>query len=98
MILIFRDKIKVKFIEYTRKCNRGDWARRKTFKFAIEVFDPITGECMLENQKEFNDIFVRFKKKSTVDLTKVCNRGMMNPFYQETMNKMMEIKNRDRCI
>ena len=46
----------MKFIEYNRKCNRGDCIQYKKFKFAIEVFDPITGELMLENQKEFNYI------------------------------------------
>ena len=40
--------------EYSRKCDRGDDCTcRRKFKFSIEPFDAITGECILENQKEF---------------------------------------------
>ena len=41
----------IKFIEYSRKCNWGDCTCYKKFKFYIEVFDAITGECILENRK-----------------------------------------------
>ena len=84
--------MKVKFIEYNRKSDRDDCTRYKTFKFAVEVFDPITGECMLENQEKFNYISVCCKTKNTVDFAKVCNRRIMNLFFQKTMNKMMGIK------
>ena len=75
--------MKVKFFEYNRRCNRGDCTRYKTFKFAIDVFDPITGECTLENQEKFNCICVRCKTKQTVDFTIVCNREIINLFYQK---------------
>ena len=79
-------------MNYNHKCNRGDCACYKTFPFAIEEFDSITGDCMLENQGKLNYICVCCKTKHTVDFTKVCNRGIMNLFYQKTMSKMMGIK------
>ena len=43
----------VKFIEYSRICDSGDCTCRQQLKFSIELFDAITGECILENQEEF---------------------------------------------
>ena len=41
----------IKFIEYSRKCNGSHCTCYKKFKFSIEVFDTITGECILENRE-----------------------------------------------
>ena len=41
----------IKFIEYPRNRNRGDCTCYKKFKFSIEVFDSVTGECILENRE-----------------------------------------------
>ena len=47
----------IKFIEYSRKCNKGDCTCYKKFKFkfkfSIELFGAITGECILENREDF---------------------------------------------
>ena len=52
--ICFLFQIIMNVIEYSRKCDRGDDCTcRQKFKFSIEPFDAITGECILENQKEF---------------------------------------------
>ena len=56
------------------------------------VFDPITGECLLENKEKLNYVGSRCKTKNIIDFTKVCNRGIMNLFYQKSMNKKMGVE------
>ena len=70
----------IKFIEYSRKCNKGDCRCYKKFKFSIELFDAITGEFIRKNQEDFTYVY---------DFTKVCNKGIMNLFYQKIINKNM---------
>ena len=70
----------IKFIEYSRKCNKGNCRCYKKFKFSIELFDAITGEFIRKNQEDFTYVY---------DFTKVCNKGIMNLFYQKIINKNM---------
>ena len=82
----------IKFIEYSRKCDRVDCTVRKKFKFSIELFDAITGECILENQEVFTDKYFCCKTVNTIDFNKVCNRGIINFIYQKIRNKNMGMK------
>ena len=81
-----------KFIEYSPKCNRGGCTCYKKFKFSIELFDTITGECILENRKDFTNKCFCGKAINTINFNKVGDKGMMNLIYQKIMNKNMGIK------
>ena len=82
----------IKFIEYSRKCDRGDCTCHKKSNFTIELFDAITSQYILENQEEFTYKCFHCKKVNTIDFNKVFNKGIMNLVYQKIMNKNMEIK------
>ena len=74
------------------RCNRGDCTYYKKSKFSIELFDAITGECILENREHFTYKCFRCKTINTINFRKVCNKGMMNLIYQKIMNKSIGIK------
>ena len=82
----------IKFIEYSRKCDRGDCTCHKKSNFSIELFDAITSQCILENQEEFTYKCFHCKTVNTIDFNKVFNKGIMNLVYQKIMNKNMGIK------
>ena len=82
----------IKFIEYSRKCDRGDCTCHKKSNFSIELFDTITSQCILENQEEFTYKCFHCKTVNTIDFSKVFNKGIMNLVYQKIMNKNMGIK------
>ena len=81
----------VKFIEYSRKCNRGNYTCYKNFKFSIQLFDAITGEYILENREDFACKCFRCKTINTINFNKVCNKGIMNLIYQKIVYKNMGI-------
>ena len=60
----------IKFIEYSRKCNRSDCTYYKELKFSIERFDAIAGECILENREEITYECFHCKTINIIDLTK----------------------------
>ena len=68
----------VKFIEYSRKCDKGDCTCRKKFRFSIELFDAIKGDGILEKQEEFACKCFRCETVNTIDFNEVCNKGIMN--------------------
>ena len=82
----------IKFIEYSFKCNSGDCTCYKKFKFSIELFNAIAGECILENREEFTYKCFCCKTINTINFNKVCKKGMMNLIYLKIMNKKMGIK------
>ena len=87
----------IKFIEYSHKCNRGDFICYKKFEFSIELFDTIIGKCILENREEFTYKCFSCKTINTINFNEVCNKGMMNFVYQKIMNKNMRIK-QSKCL
>ena len=81
-----------KFIEYSHKFNRGDCTCNEKFKFSIKLFGTITGECILENRKDFTYKCFCCKTINTINFNKVCDKAMMNLIYQKIMSKNMGIK------
>ena len=86
----------IKFIENSRKCNKGDCTCYKKFKFkfkfSIELFGAITGEFILENREDFTYKCFCCRTINTISSKKICDRGMMNVIYKKIMNKNMGIK------
>ena len=68
----------------------GDCTCRKKFKFSIELFDAITGECILN--QEFTPKSFRCKTVNTIYFKKINSRGIMSLVCQKIMNKNMKIK------
>ena len=68
----------------------GDCTCHKKFIFSIELFDAITGECILN--QEFTPKSFRCKTVNTIYLKKINSRGIMSLVCQKIMNKNMKIK------
>ena len=77
---------------YVFKCKKEDCAVFEQFKSPIEAIDPITGDCILDNQKKYRYKCSRCQTLNTVDFKNVCNRGLMNLVYQLYMNRNMGYK------
>ena len=65
----------IKFIEYSRKCNKGDCRCYKKFKFSVELFDAITGEFIRKNQEDFTYVFAA-KQLIPLILTRFATREL----------------------
>ena len=61
-------------------------------QISIELFDAITGECILENPEDCTYKGFPCKTINTMNFNKVCNTGIINLIYQKTLNKNMGIK------
>ena len=68
----------------------GDCTCHKKFKFSIELFDAIMGECILN--QEFTPKSFRCKTVNTIYFKKINSRGIMSLVCQKIMNKNMKIK------
>ena len=71
----------LKIIDYMLKCKRGDCTYFKKFQFPIEAFDPMLGDCILNNQEIYRCKCTRCQTQNMVDFDKVCNREMINLAY-----------------